>query len=180
MALSHAILAVLSENTCSGYDLAKQFDGSVGFFWKATHQQIYRELAKLEGKGVIESREIEQTGRPNKKQYSVTESGLAMLCDWIAQPSPVAPTKDELLVKLFVGHLVPLETMLKLMEQQRALHQDALKTYHQIANQYFANPENFSQAEHFQYLTLRNGIHYEQGWLNWCEEAIVSLKSRSE
>jgi hypothetical protein len=33
MALSHAILAVLANWACSGYDLAKQFDGSVGFFW---------------------------------------------------------------------------------------------------------------------------------------------------
>jgi DNA-binding PadR family transcriptional regulator len=27
---------------------------SVGFFWKASHQQIYRELTQLEGKGWVE------------------------------------------------------------------------------------------------------------------------------
>ena len=31
----------------SGYELAKTFDSSIGFFWKADHQQIYRELSKL-------------------------------------------------------------------------------------------------------------------------------------
>jgi len=32
MALAHAILAALINAPCSGYDLAKRFDGSVGFF----------------------------------------------------------------------------------------------------------------------------------------------------
>jgi len=39
MALAHAILSALTECPCSGYDLTKQFDGSLGFFWKASYQQ---------------------------------------------------------------------------------------------------------------------------------------------
>lgn len=180
MALSHAILAVLSDHTCSGYDLAKQFDGSVGFFWNATHQQIYRELAKLEQQGIIESQEIEQSGRPNKKQYSVTSQGKEMLCDWITQPSALPPVKDELLIKLFVGHLVPRESILRLLNEQRSLHERALETYRAIAEQYFTPPEELSEADQFQYLTLRNGIHFEQGWLAWCDEAIAYLGQNSD
>lgn len=33
---SSAILSALTECPCSGYDLTKQFDGSLGFFWKAS------------------------------------------------------------------------------------------------------------------------------------------------
>ena len=44
MSLAHAILVSLVCEPKSGYDLAKQFDGTVGFFWQATHQQIYRDL----------------------------------------------------------------------------------------------------------------------------------------
>jgi hypothetical protein len=53
MSLSHAILATLSNGCYSGYDLSKQFAGSVGFFWHATQQQIYRELTKLEAQGYL-------------------------------------------------------------------------------------------------------------------------------
>jgi DNA-binding PadR family transcriptional regulator len=38
MALEHAILVSLAERAASGYDLARRFDASIGFFWKATHQ----------------------------------------------------------------------------------------------------------------------------------------------
>ncbi|MCX7595443.1 MAG: PadR family transcriptional regulator, partial [Fischerella sp.] len=87
MALAHAILASLIGRPCSGYDLAKQFDGSVGFFWQATHQQIYRELSKLETQGWITSEIISQEGRPDKKLYSVTELGKQQLKEWIAPVS---------------------------------------------------------------------------------------------
>ncbi|MCL6436441.1 MAG: hypothetical protein K6T90_19980 [Leptolyngbyaceae cyanobacterium HOT.MB2.61] len=29
----------------------------------------------------------------------------------------------------------------------------------------------------FQYLTLRCGIQYEMGWLEWCEEAMALLRN---
>ena len=38
MALGDAILACLTEHPMTGYELAKTFDSSIGFFWKADHQ----------------------------------------------------------------------------------------------------------------------------------------------
>ena len=35
MSLAYAIMATLTFQECSGYDLAKQFDESVGYFWSA-------------------------------------------------------------------------------------------------------------------------------------------------
>ena len=52
MALGHAILASLNGGAKTGYELAKQF-GADGFYWRATHQQIYRELARLEEGGLV-------------------------------------------------------------------------------------------------------------------------------
>ena len=47
MALAHAIMTALLEDDLSGYELAKDFEASLGFFWHASHQQIYLELRKL-------------------------------------------------------------------------------------------------------------------------------------
>jgi DNA-binding PadR family transcriptional regulator len=174
MALSHAILAVLASRSCSGYDLAKQFDGSVGFFWHATHQQIYRELTKLEESGWVDGLVVEQNGRPDKKSYSINAAGTLHLQDWIAQPTSLSPMKDELLTKLFVGHLVPIETLLQRLEETRSQHTENLATYHTI-EKLFSNPAKLSLQLRCQYLTLRNGIHYETGWLAWCDEAMTVL-----
>ncbi len=177
MALAHAILAVLVGKPCSGYDLRQNFEGSVGFFWRATFQQVYRELSKLEEQGFITAEIIHQTQRPDKRIYSVTSAGQEYLQDWIAQPVAISPIKDDLLVKLFVGHLVPKEIMMAELEHHRRGHLEQLATYETIAQQCFSDTHNLSRASKFQYLTLRNGIHYETAWLAWCEETIHSMES---
>ncbi|MGH3947803.1 MAG: PadR family transcriptional regulator, partial [Pseudonocardiaceae bacterium] len=53
MALEHAILVSLTERSGSGYELAKRFDKSIGFFWGATHQQIYRVLKRMDEAGWV-------------------------------------------------------------------------------------------------------------------------------
>ena len=71
----------------SGYELAKTFDASIGFFWKADHQQIYRELPKLRDRGHIDGHEVVQSGKPNKLVYTLTTEGRAALRHWAAKPS---------------------------------------------------------------------------------------------
>jgi DNA-binding PadR family transcriptional regulator len=175
MALSHAILTALNDAVCSGYDLAKRFDGSVGFFWNASHQQIYRELTKLEESGYIEPTVIHQDNRPDKKNYLVTPAGQNYLRSWIAEPSTVAYPKDELLVKLFAGDLVDREVILAALEQHRVQHQDRLNTYYSIEQQIFPHPNKLDRAHRYQYLTLRQGIRLETAWLDWYAEAIESI-----
>lgn len=175
MALVHAILAVLVEEPCSGYDLRKRFEGSVGFFWKASFQQIYRELSKLEEQGLLEAQEVQQESRPDKKIYSVTEAGRQFLREWIAQPAEMGPIKDDLLVKLFAGMLVSKETIRKELEHHRQQHRERLATYQMIEQNYFQNVEEASGDRQFQYLTLRYGIRSEIEWLNWCEEVMQFL-----
>ena len=62
--------------------------------------------------------------------------------------------------------ILAVSSILKLLDEQRLLHKEALQTYQSIAAEYFSSPEKLSNAAHFQYLTLRNGMHHEQGWLS--------------
>jgi DNA-binding PadR family transcriptional regulator len=177
MALAHAILASLVECPCSGYDLAKRFDGSVGFFWVASHQQIYRELPKLEELGWIESEAIAQFPRPDKKLYYITELGKQQLREWIDKPCEPTLIKDDLLVKIFAGYVVNSEKILEQIEYHEKAHRERLLVYKQIEQQYFQLPiEQMPESEKFRYLTLLNGINYETYWLAWCKQAIELLE----
>ena len=175
MGLAHAILACLVESPCSGYDLAKRFDGSVGYFWSATHQQIYRELSKLEEQGWITSQTIPQSKRPDKKLYQITELGEQQLKAWIASPCEPMPIKDDLLVKIFAGYIASTGTILEEIERHRQAHLKRLSVYKVLEEQYFQNPQQMSKNEKFQYLTLHKGISYETDWLAWCDKAIQLL-----
>ena len=86
MALPHAILVSLCEQAGSGYDLARRFDRSIGCFWAATHQQIYRTLRSMEDDGWVRVTPVVQQGRPDKKVYTVSDIGRAELARWIAAP----------------------------------------------------------------------------------------------
>ena len=175
MALAHAILACLVERPCSGYDLAKQFDGSVGYFWSASHQQIYRELSKLEEQGWITSQMIPQEGRPDKKLYTVTELGEQQLTEWIATPCLPMPIKDDLLVKIFASYTASPEIVLAELERHREAHLKRLSVYQVLEQRYFHNPQQLSNPAKSRYLTLLNGISYEIHWIAWCDKAIQIL-----
>lgn len=177
MSLSYAILATLTDQACSGYELAKRFDGSVGHFWSASHQQIYRELNRLEERQWITGEVIPQTGRPDKKCYHLTEKGKAEMAKWIAQPSKSSRTKEEILVKLFAGDLVEPEILLVELCRYQQEHEQQLQIYQQIEQQHFAEPNQLSWGGRCQYLTLRQGIRHEVDVIAWCEEALALLKS---
>lgn len=176
MALAHAILASLVNELASGYDLAKRFDSSVGFFWKTTHQQIYRELTRMEEQGWLSTETIHQAGRPDKKLYSVTELGKQQMRQWIAQPLEVSQVKEDILVKLHAGHLVDPAVLLSQVQQHRADHSQQLAIYRELEAGFFAKPEDLGQHDQLVYLTLRCGIRYEEGWIAWCDEAIALLQ----
>ena len=95
MALEHAILVSLLEKPGSGYELARRFERSIGYFWTATHQQIYRVLKRMENDGWIDAREVPQHGRPDKKAYSVADLGRAALTSWLHDPIEPETVRSE-------------------------------------------------------------------------------------
>src|ERR1700738_883292 len=111
MALGDAILVCLTERPMTGYDLAKTFDASIGYFWRADHQQIYRELARLRDRGHIQGREVVQSGKPNKLGYTVTSEGRVALRRWAARPSSPSSIKDDLLVRLYALDSVDIDSL---------------------------------------------------------------------
>ena len=147
MALGDAILACLTERPMTGYELAKTFDASIGFFWKADHQQIYRELTRLRDRGHIQGREVVQSGKPNKLVYTLTPEGRAALRHWAARPSIPASIKDDLLVRLYALDSVDIEPLARRpdgaagapprpLRPLRAHPQQAISARHGVAGRY--------------------------------------------
>ena len=62
MSLAHVLLTSLVEKPSTGIELARRFDRSMGFFWNATHQQIYRELNGMLQKYATKVKEISTDG----------------------------------------------------------------------------------------------------------------------
>jgi DNA-binding PadR family transcriptional regulator len=88
-ATSYAILGLLTfGQELSGYDLGKVVEQSIGFFWTPAKSQVYGELRRLVAVGYATGREVEQSGRPDKRLYAITPDGCGPCgSGWSARPS---------------------------------------------------------------------------------------------
>jgi DNA-binding PadR family transcriptional regulator len=174
VSLRHAILAVLSSRPRTGYELVHSIDGSIGFFWSATHQQVYKELQALEKAQWVRHREVAQAAKPDKKVFRITDSGLKELKRWVAEDDEgdAPPVRDALLIRCWAGHLAPPGALARALEQQRKKRQERLATYRLIEREHFSGERaRMAPPDRFKYLTLRRGILIEEAWLKWAEEA---------
>ncbi|MBD2692392.1 PadR family transcriptional regulator [Anabaena catenula] len=176
MGLPQAILTCLIEAPHSGYDLSKVFSESVGYFWHASQQQIYRELGKLETQGFIVSEIIPREGRLDKKIYTITELGKQHLVEWMKKPSEPDVIREDILVKIFSGSLVPVNILIEDVEHRRRLHLEKLSKYREIEQKNCPEKEALTYPQKLRYLVLRAGIRYELEWIDWCNEALEMLK----
>ena len=176
MALGDAILACLTDRPMTGYELAKTFDSSMGFFWKTDHQQIYRELSKLRERGYVQAREVVQSGKPNKLVYTLTPEGKAALRHWAARPSVPASIKDDLLVRLYALDSVDIEPLRADLMARMEHHRDRYERYDRLLHKRFPQSEA-SPADMGKLISLRLGLRHERMVAEWCEEAIAALSA---
>ncbi|MFI7697573.1 PadR family transcriptional regulator [Nonomuraea sp. NPDC049480] len=121
MALRHAVLAALLDGEYSGYQLTKIFDVGVSNFWYAAPQQLYAELTRLETDGLVAGREVVQHGRPNKRVFKVTETGVEELTAFAAAPPKPLLIRDDLAVRVHaVDRLDPAPVIAQLHERAEA------------------------------------------------------------
>ena len=170
MALEHALLVALSERPASGLELTRRFEKSLGFFWNATHQQIYRVLGRMETDGWITVEAVPQVDRPTKKVYAVADAGLAELRRWMAEPTVPDPVRNSLGVKMRGASLGDRATLLDDLRRHLDEHTKRLSLYEFMQARDFPDPGALSGAALDIYLVLRGGLLMEEFWIRWLTE----------
>ncbi|HVK23380.1 MAG TPA: PadR family transcriptional regulator [Actinokineospora sp.] len=176
MALEHAILVSLTERAGSGYELTRRFDKSIGFFWRATHQQIYRVLKRMDEAGWVHVEHVPQDGKPDKKVYTVTPDGAAEIERWVGEPSAPLELRDELAVKLRAAAHGDLAAMIAEVERHGAHHAERLALYEAMERRDFPDPDRLTGSALHQFLVLRGGVSAERGFVAWCDEVSAALR----
>jgi DNA-binding PadR family transcriptional regulator len=174
MALEHALLVALREQPASGLELARRFGRSIGFFWHATHQQIYRVLARMDADGWVEVTEVAQTGKPDKKVYAVSPAGERALAGWLAEPTPMEPLRSELAVKMRGASYGDRDAVLDVVRANLADHHARLAHYEQLEKRDHPDPEALAGHDLDTWLVLRGGIRLERFWVEWLTEYLTA------
>lgn len=180
MSLAFGILGFLNYGSMSGYDLVKAFESSLQFFWHAQNSHIYLELKKLEKKGYICGETVIQSDRPNKKIFSITESGKNEFMNWLAEGAGENATqfKSAFMMKVFFGgNMPPTQSadMLRKFKADCEAYLEKMAATPESIKHYGSNKELY-QTMHWQF-TVDFGYRFIKTCVEWAEQCIEKLES---
>jgi len=182
LGLKHAVLAALTSREESGYELSKRFDASVANFWPASSQQVYRELDRLEGEGLVKARAVRQQKRPDKRVFRITGAGGEELRRFVRGATRPTVIRDDLLVKVASLNGSNAEDVAGAVRDRLNTCREKLAMYETLRTSLLgtetereflaAGPdrENFGT-----YLALKRGIAFEKGNIRWAREVLAVL-----
>ena len=167
--LGYAILGVLAREACSGYDLTQLLKVRVGSFWQAQHSQIYPELARLEAAGHVTHQRIEQSDRPDKKLFAITDAGRAELRAWLGMPMQPPARRDEFVLKSFSVWMADPGRAAAEFREHGAFHRERQAHYEQLLAEKCPNgAPPFGTPMFSSYIGFVRGIGYEREYADWC------------
>lgn len=177
MSLPHVILTVLSTRDATGYDITKEFSASIGYFWKASHQQVYRELNKMASNGLVTCELHPQDGKPDRKVYSITEAGRQTLLGWF-EHSTIHPTvRDEFAAKLMACDIQDSQPFRAQLSNLIGESNSLIAHYEELENTHYRDSNNLDKKQRLERLTLRRNLLARQAWVSWAEEVVTELAS---
>ena len=166
-----ALLGLLRRCPMSGYDLRKEVEKSVGYFWAPAKTQIYATLPKLVEAGYATHQKVVQDARPDKTIYSITDSGREALRDWVENaPLDAGQSRNLILLKVYFGSAADSETLLGQLRERR---EDAERLRAEL-EELDAIPG--ARDDPFQTLTRRWGFLYAEALLRWTKDAERELE----
>ncbi|QKW38736.1 PadR family transcriptional regulator [Actinomadura sp. NAK00032] len=176
MSLRHAMLGLIAEmDGASGYDLLRMFEISLGNVWPARQSQLYGELGKLTGAGLIE---VAEEGPRGRKEYRITKAGRAELHDWIVDvPAKSSKRDDALLRVFFLGLVDPAEAQRYMRRHSEGLG-DYLAELLDLEGRVEWDDDNLSV---YGRLVIEYGKRFaamRRDWFDWALQEIEALERR--
>jgi DNA-binding PadR family transcriptional regulator len=156
---SASLLGFLHGGEYSGYELLKVAEELIGDFWSLTQSQVYRELAALAERGLIE---VGDVGARSKRPYRITEEGRAAFAAWLCVPPAPEQIRFPLLLTLAFGDQLDRDRLLAFIEEHRHRHAQRLGKYRTMLDTLPLTP--------YQKATLGFGLRYEQAVLDWTDD----------
>lgn len=167
---SHVLLGLLSIQPWSTYELAKQVDRSLGWFWPRTERKIYDEAKTLAESGHATATP-QITGSRPRTVYAITAKGRRTLQAWLDESSAPPKLEAEALVRVFfadAGTLDQLRTTLDELAATARANLDELQALIEAADD--ANYP-FAERRHINAIAIRFQLGYNQMISDWAEWA---------
>lgn len=164
---SYVLLGLLRRQPQSGYDLSSFVEHTVAHFWPLTRGLVYRELARLEERGLLQGQRVAQASRPDKRVYEVTAAGRTAFAEWLTEPGYAGERpRNELLVRLFFGAQMDDQSLRDLLTEAQEKAEQRSEDLQAISDRL----AGASDSRRYGWMTARYGVWRAQAELDWIQE----------
>lgn len=175
---SYAILGLLSVRRWTTYELAKQVQRSLSWFWPRAERKLYDEPKRLVADGLATA-SAEQTGKRPKTVYAITDAGRRALRHWLDLPSASRSGEFEAMVKVFfadAGTLPQLAMTLQRIEDEAS---ERIARLGDLTAAVALEPR-FPERLHLNAITVRLQLEQELAVLRWAGWARDQISTWSD
>lgn len=120
MNVKELCLGALTFGDASGYDLKKFFEQTFNHFCVAGFGSIYPALAELTTAGLVTCTDEHQEGKPDRRVYSLTQSGRDAFVKTLEITEPQHKVKSDFLLILYFAHLLTPERLNQVLDERIA------------------------------------------------------------
>jgi len=171
---------MLRKNSKSGYDLKKELETVIHYFWDADISRIYRTLGDMQKKSWVEFETVIQEDSPNKKVYSLTKAGRVELRAWLAEPGKATSTHNPFLAQLHFSSEILVDAQLHVMEVRlETLKEEILELERRVSNLKMPVPlpeDALDRGVTREMFSLEYGLRKYQFEIEWTENIIRVLQ----
>ncbi len=177
---TYAILGILTTECKSGYAIKQFIDQSLNHFWKISYGQIYPTLKLIVQEGLAEVHTSSNPGKPDRKEYYLTSTGIETLKTWLEQPIEQVPIeRNEVLLKLFFGRYQDREQTRLLLQKYKRSLEERYQTYLSIEQAIMNHNDNGGDSTYWLF-TLDYGKRTTKAAIEWCESTLGKIPARED
>ncbi|MDO7904964.1 PadR family transcriptional regulator [Paenibacillus sp. JX-17] len=163
--LSYGLLGMVAREESSGYDLMLKIQP----YWQAKHSQIYPLLSRMEEKNLLSSRWIQQSDKPDKKMYGITEHGREILQEWMLSHLSAPVTRDELSLRLFCLWLTEEEGARRMVAERKRHFLERIDYFESLLASRPQHTPTFGSPEFGEFILIQKGLMNARAGLEWCQ-----------
>ena len=171
MSLRHAALGLLTAGPASGYDLLRSFQGSLSHVWPATQSQLYGELGRLADAGLVT---VSAEGARGRKEYALTDAGLAELRHWLTEVEPNVHRRSDMLLRVFFLGVLEADAADSYLRQRIAASDEYHAELRKVAD---SIPDTDSPMALYGRLAVEWGLRFTAMQRDWAEWAAGQLRA---
>ena len=176
---SYAVLGLLSVQSWTTYELAKQVQRSLNWFWPRAERKLYDEPKWLVEQGLATASK-QMTGQRPKTVYSISPAGRAALREWLGDPAAPRALEFEAMIKVFFADSGTREQLLTTLERIELEATERLELLAEFAS---VRPLKFPDRAHLSALALRLQVEQEEAvhrWATWAQQQVSEWTSTTD